>query len=137
MTLLQGHCNKLFGWQPVKGRHEFTERRDGMTDLNNNFWNWGGHYVGYRLSDGLFCSDGRQVGYFAEGDEVYGCNGDYMGEARSSDRLITNLSKKTWTRGSLIPRFLKSSPGHRDVNAKQMLAGHEDFPVLQEHVRSV
>ena len=40
---------------------------------SHDFWTWSGHYVGYRLSDGLFGHDGRQVGYFAEGDEVYGC----------------------------------------------------------------
>ena len=100
---------------------------------SNIFWNWSGRYVGYRLSDSLFCYDGWQVGYFAEGDEVYGCNGDYMGEVRSGNRLITNLSKKAWTRGSLSPRFLKSAPGHRDVNAKEMLAGYQDFPVPPKH----
>lgn len=97
--------------------------------VNQSFWNWSGLYVGYRLSDGLFGCDGRQVGYFAEGDEVYGCQGQYLGEIRSGDRLITNLSKKTWTRSRLTPRCLQSSPGHRNVNAKEMLAGHEDFPI--------
>ncbi len=105
-----------------------------MVDLNN-FWTWSGRYVGYRLSDDLFSYDGRQVGYFAEGDEVYGCTGDYMGEIRSGNRLITNLSKKAWTRRGLMPRVLKSSPGHRDMNAKEMLPGYEDFPVPAECIR--
>lgn len=100
----------------------------------NIFWNWSGHYVGYRLSDALFCLDGWQVGYFAEGDEVYGCNGGYMGEVRSGNRLITNLSKKAWTRGGFTPRYLKSAPGHRDVNAKEMLAGYQDFPAPAKHI---
>jgi hypothetical protein len=104
-----------------------------LTDLNN-FWSWGGHYVGYRLSDGLFCYDGRQVGYFAEGDEVYGCTGEYIGEVRSGNRLITNLSKKAWTRRTLAPRLLNSSPGHRDVIAKEMLVGFEDFPAPPERM---
>lgn len=90
--------------------------------------------MGYRLCDDLFCHDGHQLGYFAEGDEVYGCNGGYIGEVRSGDRLITNLKKKAWTRRSLIPRLLKSSPGHRDVNGKEMLAGYEDFPVPPERI---
>jgi len=107
-----------------------------MADLNT-FWNWGGHYVGYRLSDGLFCYDGHQVGYFAEGDEVYGCSGEYMGEVRHGNRLITNLAKKAWTRSALAPCRLKSSPGHRDVNAKQMLSGYEDFPVPLERILSI
>jgi hypothetical protein len=106
-------------------------------DLHHNFWSWSGHYVGYRLSDGLFCSDGRQIGYFAEGEEVYGCNGAYLGETRSGNRLITNRSKKNWTRGSLTPRFLQSSPGHRDVNAKEMLTGHEDFSIGRGPIRSI
>jgi hypothetical protein len=103
-------------------------------DESRYFWNWSGHYVGYRLSDGLFSYDGRQVGYFAEGDEIYGCNGDYMGEVRSGNRLITNLSKKAWTRRNLIPRFMKSSPGHRDMDSKPMLAGHEDFPIPADRI---
>ena len=98
------------------------------------FWNWSGRYVGYRSSDGLFGCDGRQIGYFAEGDEVYGCNGEYIGEVRNRNRLITNLSKKAWTRESLIPRFLKSSTKHSDVNAKEMLAGYEDFPAPPERI---
>ena len=100
----------------------------------NTFWNWGGRYVGYRQTDCLFGDNGRQVGYFAEGDEVYGCNGDYIGEVRSGNRLITNLKKKAWTRRSFEPRSLKSSPGHPDVNAKEMLNGFEDFPVPQDRV---
>ena len=40
----------------------------------------------------------KRAGYFAEGDEVYGCAGDYPGETR----LITNLGKKAWTRNSLV-----------------------------------
>ena len=99
---------------------------------SHDFWNWSGHYVGYRLSDGLFAHDGHQVGYFAEGDEVYGCRGDYLGEVRGADRLITNLKKKAWTRRSSPARVLEESPGHRDVIAKEMLAGFEDFPVQQE-----
>jgi hypothetical protein len=105
-----------------------TGKGEEVADINI-FWNWSGRYVGYRSSDCLFGCDGRQVGYFAEGDEVYGCNGEYIGEVRSRDRLITNLAKKTWTRGSLIPKFLKSFPGHRDVSAKEMLAGFEDFRI--------
>lgn len=104
-----------------------------MADFNL-FWNWSGLYVGYRLCDDLFSYDGRQVGYFAEGDEVYGCNGSYLGEARSGNRLITNLSKKAWTRECVTSRLLKSSARHGDVEAKQILAGFEDFPVPRERI---
>lgn len=97
-----------------------------MADINT-FWNWSGQYVGYRSFDGLFGCDGNQIGYFAEGDEVYACDGRYIGEVRNHNRVITNLSKKVWTRESLTPRILKSSTKHRDINAKEMLAGFEDF----------
>lgn len=96
------------------------------------YWSWCGRYVGCRSSDCLFSRDGRQVGYFAEGDEVYGCSGDYIGEVRGEDRLITNLSKKAWTRKSVAPRLFKTSSSPHDVNAKQMLAGYEDFLVPAE-----
>ena len=102
-----------------------------MSDATS-FWNWAGRYVGYRLNDELFYFNGRQAGYFAEGDEVYSPNGGYIGEVRSGSRLITNLAKKAWRRTSFVPHALKGSPGHPDLAAKEMLAGHEDFPAPQE-----
>jgi hypothetical protein len=98
------------------------------------FWNWQGRYIGYRTSDCLFGSDGRQIGYFAEGDEVYGCAGDYLGEVRGDSRLITNLSKKAWTRRNVMPRTVRSLPGHRNVNPKEMPAGFKDFPAPAENI---
>jgi len=59
-----------------------------------SFWTWAGAYVGYRLSDSLFSPSGRQIGFFAPGDEVYSCGGNYLGEVRSGDRLIANPRKK-------------------------------------------
>jgi hypothetical protein len=105
-----------------------------VDETTKSFWNWHGRYVGYRASDCLFGCDGRQIGYFAEGDEVYGCAGGYIGEIRGDGRLITNLSKKAWTRRTVTPRVFKSSPGHRDVNPKEMLAGFTDFPAPPEHI---
>jgi hypothetical protein len=96
------------------------------------FWNWGGQYIGYRLSDSLFNQEGQEVGHFAEGDEIYGSVGEYLGEVRG-DRLITNLSKKAWTRGSFAPLHSKSFPGHPKLGSKEMLAGFEDFPVYHKY----
>jgi hypothetical protein len=93
------------------------------------FWNWSGSYVGYRASDGLFHMDGHQVGYFAEGDEIYGCQGGYLGEVRGPGRLITNLSKKAWARKTQVPCALKRSVAHRNIEPMEMLPGYEDFPV--------
>lgn len=101
---------------------------------SERFWNWHGQYVGYRSSDGLFSCDGLQLGYFAEGDEVYACCGEYIGEVRNRNRLITQLCKKAWTRRPVQPRRLKSSPGRPDIGAEEMLAGFEDFPTALQHV---
>jgi len=101
-----------------------------MSDVNT-FWSWTGRYVGQRVSDDLFASSGRQIGYFAEGDEVYGCNGDYLGEVRSGNRLITNLSKNKWTRQAFAPRVSRKNPGQSDASAKELLAGYIDFPRLE------
>ena len=102
-----------------------------LKDLKS-FWTWGGCYIGYRLTDSLFSREGKQLGYFAEGDEVYGCNGKYMGEIRTSDRLITNVKKKLWSRGTVVPSVQRSVPGHPNVGPKAMLANFEDFPCSQE-----
>ncbi len=103
-------------------------------DTDENYWTWSGLYVGYRLSDGLFANDGHQVGYFAEGDEIYGCMGAYLGEIRSGNRLITNLKKKLWTRRSLPAQQLDESSGYGAVSAKEMLTGFEDFPAQEKAV---
>lgn len=108
-----------------------VDKGEDMADLNA-FWSWSGRYVGYRISDCLFDREGRQLGYFAEGDEVYKCSGEYIGEVRAGNRLITNLSKKTWTRRILAPQLGKGCKGPRDVNAKDMLAGYEDFLVCRD-----
>ncbi len=100
----------------------------GPTDTNV-FWTWSGRYVGYRSSDDLFGADGRQMGFFAEGDEVYGSSGEYVGEVRGGNRLITNLKKQAWRRGGFTPRTLRAAPSHRDVVAKEMLPGYQDFPL--------
>jgi hypothetical protein len=98
----------------------------------NSFWNWAGQYIGYRSADNLFDSDGRQIGYFAEGDEVYGCAGKYTGEIRGANRLITNLSKKAWMRKTVDPCVLKKFPGQRDLDRKELPNGFEDFPTSTE-----
>ena len=101
-----------------------------MSDINM-FWSWTGRYIGQRVSDDLFSSDGRQIGYFAEGDEVYGCNGGYLGEVRGVNRLITNVSKHKWTRPAFAPRVSRKNSGQSDAVAKELLAGYTDFPSLE------
>lgn len=92
------------------------------------YWSWSGIFIGYRLEDGLFSRHGKQLGFFAEGEEVYSCTGNYMGEVRGDDRLITNVRKKTWLRSSVVPAMQARTPGRLDVGAKNMIADHQDFP---------
>lgn len=94
-----------------------------------SFWNCSGSYVGYRTSDRLFHRDGHQIGYFAEGNEIYGCNGEYLGEVRGLDRLITNPSKKAWARRATAPCSIEHSVGHRDREPVAVRPGYADFPV--------
>jgi hypothetical protein len=54
---------------------------------------WGGECFGYRDNDNLRTHDGRHVGKF-HGDEIYGPDGQYLGEITSEPRLISNKSKK-------------------------------------------
>jgi len=93
------------------------------------YWNWSGQYIGYRAQEALFLVNGRQCGYFAEGDEVYACSGEYLGEVRGANRLITNLDKKTWKRTIANPQQLKSASACHNISAKEMLLGYEDFPL--------
>lgn len=97
------------------------------------FWSWSGKYVGYRVADLLFANQGVQIGHFAEGDEVYGSNGDYLGEAKGSNRLIINVFKKAWKRGSFTPQESSSrTPVSSDIGSKELPAGFEDFSLQAE-----
>ena len=70
-------------------------------DLSKNhkpvtlLWTCSGRFFGYRLGDALFTYKGKQTGQFAEGDEIYNFGGNYIGELRLSNRLVTNVSKGT------------------------------------------
>ncbi len=104
-------------------------------ETSSAFWSWNGRYVGYRVSDALYDNGGHQIGHFAEGDEVYGDSGSYIGEVRNGNRLIANLSKKKWTRSIFSPQFLRSgNPERPDVTPKEMLVGYEDFPAVRNGV---
>jgi hypothetical protein len=93
------------------------------------FWTWGGRSFGYREADALFSYEGRHVGQFAEGEEIYGHDGAYLGEVRNVSRLITNLSKKAWRRGGFSPMAGRGLDQHTDMTAKDMPNGFKDFPV--------
>jgi hypothetical protein len=123
---LEGLSDKQNGTEPVAGKSVPSEEKFSKIV---SFWNCSGSYVGYRASDELFDMNGRQIGYFAEGNEIYGCHGRYLGEVRGLDRLTTNPKKKAWARTASVPRTLRHSVGHRDQQPVELRPGYEDFPV--------
>ncbi len=103
--------------------------------MRDGIWSWSGRYIGYRSSDSLFSFAGAKIGYFSEGEELYGPDGAYLGEIRSENRLIRNLAKTRWTRRSFVPEIMKAAPPQADLISKPMLAGFEDFPISVRHIQ--
>jgi hypothetical protein len=112
----------------------------------NWLWTWNGVCFGYRRADSLFTYDGIEVGRFS-GTEVYGADGSYLGEVRSTeedgDRLITSSYKKSRIADSFVPTFERAQKRPADRNQEQLYCGYEDFPtpeILRSksvHLRSV
>jgi hypothetical protein len=90
-------------------------------------WTWGGKSFGYRSQDALYSCQGTQIGRFAEGDEIYGYEGNYLGEIRTADRLITNLSKHKWRRPRFLPTVGRGFEQKTDTSAKNLPDGFTDF----------
>jgi len=91
-------------------------------------WTWGGISFGYREGDNLWTHYGQHVGHFHD-DEIYGPHGYYLGEIRNKNRLITNLSKKSWRRALFAPYASRGGfVPYVDYVGYVMYAGYEDFP---------
>lgn len=91
-------------------------------------WTWSGRCFGYRDSEDLWTHRGVWVGRF-HGDDVFGSDGDYLGELMSGNRLITNRAKKSRraARPAVRGRGGNYAP-FANYAAYAMYAGHEDFP---------
>ena len=94
-------------------------------------WTWSGVHFGYRRGDSLFTYDGIEVGRFS-GAEVYGAEGSYLGEVRSTeedgDRLITSSYKKLRTAAAFIPIIERAQKRPVDRNQEVLYCGYEHFP---------
>jgi hypothetical protein len=94
-------------------------------------WTWNGVCFGYRRGDSLFTYDGIEVGRFS-GAEVYGSDGSYLGEVRSTeedgDRLIASSYKKSRTAASFVPTFERAQKRPVDRNQQELYCGYEHFP---------
>lgn len=91
-------------------------------------WTCSGEFFGYRIEDSLFTYAGRQAGQFGEGDEIYDAKGEYIGEVRLLNRLITNLSKRTWRRRPFLSRAGTRFKRSGDLASVPIAPGFEDFP---------
>src|SRR6266853_5362024 len=94
-------------------------------------WTWNGVCFGYRRGDSLFTYDGIEVGRFS-GAEVYGAEGSYLGEVRSTeedgDRLITSSYKKLRTAAAFILIIERAQKRPVDRNQEVLYCGYEHFP---------
>jgi hypothetical protein len=99
--------------------------------MSDWLWTWGGESFGFRDGNALFAQDGRQVGHFHE-NEVYGVNGNYLGELGDEDRLITKLSRLGKARSSFAPRQRMGRMGRMNRMGRMMRMGCQDFPSSRE-----
>lgn len=90
-------------------------------------WTCSGNFFGYRLGDALFTYKGRQAGQFGEGDEIYNSAGQYIGEIQTFNRLVTNVSKRTWHREPFLSHVGASFRRTADLASIQIRPGFEDF----------
>ncbi len=91
-------------------------------------WTWGGKSFGYIDNVSLRTHYGKHIGKLY-GEEIYGTDGHYLGEIKSKNRLITNISKKNWNKGSFTPYIDNvGSVPYVDYVGYVMYAGYEDFP---------
>jgi hypothetical protein len=91
-------------------------------------WTWGGTSFGYRDGDQLRTHDGLHVGRFID-DEIYGVDGQYLGELGDRDRLITRQRKIGRRKAPFRPRMNRMGRLRR-INrlGRLMRRGCQDFP---------
>ena len=91
-------------------------------------WTWGGRFFGYRLGDALCTYRGLHVGRFA-GAEAFGSDGRYLGEIRSTSRLISDRTKAQTRRPSFVPDMPRPRTEMRaDAPEYTMYGEIDDFP---------
>jgi len=92
-----------------------------------NFWSWGGKYIGQSTNDTLYSYTGTPIGMFI-GKELYGFDGLYLGEIMSNNRIIVNISKKSYRKSvGYKPCNHSSFARYCDYAGYAMYAGYEDF----------
>jgi hypothetical protein len=110
-------------WVSLMVSLEIDEKSAPFTWL----WTCSGKFFGYRLGDALFTYKGDQAGEFGEGDEIYNSAGQYIGEMQTFNRLVTNVSKRTWHRKPFLSHVGASFRRTADLESIQIRPGFEDF----------
>ncbi len=92
------------------------------------FWTTAGKALAYREADALFSCEGTQIGHF-RGDEIYGRNGNYLGEIARTGRLVTQLNKTRWHKVGFFPSVGKPLDPPPDVISENIASGFRDFKI--------
>ena len=92
------------------------------------FWTCAGKAFVYREADALFSYKGKQIGHF-KGDEVYGWQGNYLGEVARTGRLVTQLTKLKWRKSGFFPSTSRSLCPPPDVISEKVIVGFRDFRI--------
>jgi hypothetical protein len=90
------------------------------------FWTCAGEALAYREVDALFSCEGRQIGQF-RGDEIYGRQGNYLGEIARTGRLVTQLNKLRWRKSGFFPAKGRPLCPPPDVASEKIAVGCKDF----------
>jgi hypothetical protein len=101
--------------------------------LDRALYTWSGAYFGLRVKDGLFTSDGTEVGRF-QGDEIYDHDGRYLGELKEG-RLVTHQAKKSKCWVPFTPSRRRPHTPQVDLRPKVLYTGFEHFPDPQRRCR--
>lgn len=93
----------------------------------DDLWTWSGEYFGFREGDELWTHDGRHVGRFRRGAEIFRPDGLYMGVVMEG-RLIVDWHRTARRASSFTPSADRS--GHRRFAERtpfDMQIGFKDF----------
>ncbi len=100
--------------------------------MSDWLWTWSGESFGYISNDALYTTNGLHVAYVVQdGAEqlIFSVDGQYIGEVKDGDRLITKLSRLGRTRGSRSQRSMRSArSGRSHRSGRSMRSGYQDFP---------
>jgi CheY-like chemotaxis protein len=101
---------------------------DADSPTADDLWTWSGEYFGFREGSELWTHDGRHVGRFRRGVEIFRPDGLYMGVVMEG-RLVVDWHRTALRASSFTPS--ENRIGHRrfsDRSPFDMQIGFKDFP---------